>query len=518
MLALGGGEAELGAARAAYAAGDLAACRRALARGIALEEGTGSATEASLRVLEARALQWEAADVGAARRAWKLAHAAGADVAMAEIALGTALYLVADRSAVPHLRRARELAARERDAATAAEASILLAVALLSFGRSKESLAVVEALLPEAEAAGLDAVAASARFLAARTRMHALGEVEQAVPVLESLLDATIGPASDEVLTDLAVALADLGRDAEATALLDSAPAPRTTWGRASLLVVRADVELDAARHARARAVADEALDISPPQLALFAEATRAWSLLELGRIPPEPSPAEPVPYREHLTAEIAGVSALAAGKNDEAAECFAAAANGWRSNVIRSEIRCCWGLGVSRLRGGHEADGTRILRQAGARAARSRLLPLVRRIDASLKRREPPAPTVPLTRRESDVLRLVRAGHTTGAIAERLGIAPTTVETHVRNAIAKLGAHTRFEAAARSAQRVGISTTELDAAERRIVDLLAAGASITEAARLLHLSRRTMTRRVAEIRRKLGAGTTAEMVAAVDV
>jgi PAS domain S-box-containing protein len=53
------------------------------------------------------------------------------------------------------------------------------------------------------------------------------------------------------------------------------------------------------------------------------------------------------------------------------------------------------------------------------------------------------------LTLREQESLRLVAMGLTTSAAAERLGISPETVRTHVRNAMNKLGARTRAQAIA---------------------------------------------------------------------
>jgi PAS domain S-box-containing protein len=53
------------------------------------------------------------------------------------------------------------------------------------------------------------------------------------------------------------------------------------------------------------------------------------------------------------------------------------------------------------------------------------------------------------LTPREQESLRLVALGMTTISAAERLGISPETVRTHVRNAMNKLGARTRAQAIA---------------------------------------------------------------------
>jgi DNA-binding NarL/FixJ family response regulator len=51
------------------------------------------------------------------------------------------------------------------------------------------------------------------------------------------------------------------------------------------------------------------------------------------------------------------------------------------------------------------------------------------------------------LTPREVDVLRLVAGGLTNDDIADRLGVSPVTVKTHVNRILAKLGAETRAQA-----------------------------------------------------------------------
>jgi DNA-binding CsgD family transcriptional regulator len=60
-----------------------------------------------------------------------------------------------------------------------------------------------------------------------------------------------------------------------------------------------------------------------------------------------------------------------------------------------------------------------------------------------------------PLTAREREVLGLVAHGHTNREIGEQLFISEKTVSVHVSNAMSKLGALSRYEAAA-SAQRTG--------------------------------------------------------------
>ncbi len=52
----------------------------------------------------------------------------------------------------------------------------------------------------------------------------------------------------------------------------------------------------------------------------------------------------------------------------------------------------------------------------------------------------------LPLTNREREVITLIALGDETAQIAEKLHISPDTVRTHVRNAMAKLGARTRAQ------------------------------------------------------------------------
>jgi DNA-binding NarL/FixJ family response regulator len=49
------------------------------------------------------------------------------------------------------------------------------------------------------------------------------------------------------------------------------------------------------------------------------------------------------------------------------------------------------------------------------------------------------------LTAREAQVLSMLRRGHSTGAIAERLKIAPVTVRRHISGLVHKLGVDDRF-------------------------------------------------------------------------
>jgi DNA-binding CsgD family transcriptional regulator len=64
--------------------------------------------------------------------------------------------------------------------------------------------------------------------------------------------------------------------------------------------------------------------------------------------------------------------------------------------------------------------------------------------------------PRLHITDRERDVLSLVAEGHTNREIGDRLLISEKTASVHVSNAMAKLGALSRYEAAA-IAERQGL-------------------------------------------------------------
>jgi DNA-binding CsgD family transcriptional regulator len=90
------------------------------------------------------------------------------------------------------------------------------------------------------------------------------------------------------------------------------------------------------------------------------------------------------------------------------------------------------------------------IARETSDPATRSRMESLL----AGVGRRT--AGGVELTARQLDVISLVAAGHRNAAIAERLGLAPETVKSYLRGAMARLGARSRHEAVV-AARRHGL-------------------------------------------------------------
>ncbi|MDQ4108509.1 MAG: response regulator transcription factor [Actinomycetota bacterium] len=67
------------------------------------------------------------------------------------------------------------------------------------------------------------------------------------------------------------------------------------------------------------------------------------------------------------------------------------------------------------------------------------------------------------LTSREREILAALAEGATTTELADELGISPATVQTHVKNVLAKLGVHSKVEAVG-AAWRTGLTLTSRSA------------------------------------------------------
>jgi DNA-binding CsgD family transcriptional regulator len=107
----------------------------------------------------------------------------------------------------------------------------------------------------------------------------------------------------------------------------------------------------------------------------------------------------------------------------------------------------------VRRLAPGLDGDEAgRVAARAGGAPGRLVAAAALAAATAAERPAPPPVadpPAASLTAREAQVLRLVAAGAKTAQIAARLGIADSTVESHVRAIRTKLGVRTRTAAAA---------------------------------------------------------------------
>jgi two-component system nitrate/nitrite response regulator NarL len=143
-----------------------------------------------------------------------------------------------------------------------------------------------------------------------------------------------------------------------------------------------------------------------------------------------------------------------------------------------------------------------------------------------------PPEPGAPpdddllagLTPRETEVLRRITAGQGTRKMAAEMNVTTETLRTYVKNVLAKLGAHSRLEAAALASklalpgrdELVGgyPMLTTLTPREREILTHLTEGSGQREVARQLHMSLKTVNTHLHNLRSKLGVHSTLEAVA----
>ena len=142
----------------------------------------------------------------------------------------------------------------------------------------------------------------------------------------------------------------------------------------------------------------------------------------------------------------------------------WSAAADAFGYGYVYEEARCRWRLAEALLVDGDRDRAAEQARAAHEIAGRLGAAPLLAALEALGRRgrldlgvQQPPNPDAPgLTPRELEVLRLVAAGRSNGQIAEALFISRKTASVHVSNILAKLGVHTRTEAAA-AAHRLGL-------------------------------------------------------------
>ncbi|MEV6847621.1 helix-turn-helix transcriptional regulator, partial [Actinoplanes sp. NPDC051411] len=316
------------------------------------------------------------------------------------------------------------------DPAVARHSAWLLVEALAADGRLPESAACARRA---ADGCAADlAYGWQTRFVAAADWALALHGGDDAV--LRHAGDLTDRALPDDArgYATAATALieADTGLLGAARAHLDGGPAhPATAW------VAQETAWLDG-QPDRARAAASG----TPGLLAGLHAITGRWASYDLGLTgaPPIP-PGLPTAARRTLTAWATGMG-------------FAAAADGWQPVARREQIRCLLAAGLTDPDPQRAVDALLAAEQLADTAG---LTVLAGRARRGLRRHHihrdtrSPRSGDQLTRRETDVLRLVAAGEPTRRIAGQLGISAETVDTHIRAGMRKLGARTRTEAAA---------------------------------------------------------------------
>jgi DNA-binding NarL/FixJ family response regulator len=494
--------------RALFVLGDAARAEDVVAAGLCSAEADGSSIQVDLAAELARvraATTWDAAaTLPAASRAVELARRWDAADHRARLELAKARFMVS--TADPRVEAAAAhrglLAAGELDAALeAASWLVQMNLGARDLGRAS---ALAEATAAAADRLGRGWHAATARWQVARLASLA-GDTRPAA--LEALrraaVDPALGPHRSQALADYALALADAGELARARAVL-----PRrttTAYERSYTALIGAEI-----------ALLDGSLP-GPSPGGIFDglhDLLVAWALVRAGGRPGGVGWL-PAHTMTGLADERDGVLLLGRGEREAAAEALLAAARKHGDYSMRHALRCLAGAGETLADVGRRREARAVLREAEAISLAGGMLALMPRIRIGLARLTRVAREVepaPLSPRQCDVLRLVGEGLTTTAIAAELRIAPSSVETHVREARAKLGARTRHEAAL-AVSHSDATSPPLRPDLVRLAELLACGATVRSAAEALAVSQRTAARRVAELRRATGATSTVAAV-----
>ena len=207
---------------------------------------------------------------------------------------------------------------------------------------------------------------------------------------------------------------------------------------------------VEAERAERARATGDDA--------ALTDAISVGDALLERGRAAVEQAPLGGLAHSVQLRGQHAKAEAewtRLQGHSDPKA--WQAAVEAFSYGHVYAMARCQWRLAQALLSTGDREQATMTARAAyqtavrlGAEPLRVALEALARRGRLDLGAGVPAERTLAgLTPRELEVLRLLMEGRSNRQIAEQLFISGKTASVHVTNILAKLGVHSRLEAAA---------------------------------------------------------------------
>lgn len=322
---------------------------------------------------------------------------------------------------------------------------------LLRHGRADEAFELARASASGAEEIGARSWAAWFETVCLWVTVQVRAALSEGVNTGEALLDgALVSVLRQEVTAQVALAYADGGQFASARAHIDGAETAVDD------LLGWCDAELDALGGDRRSAGAKATMVLHRAKrwpVPAFAAVTAAWAGVSVG---------EGVGPDRSVGGAAVEVAALAARDShpDRAAELFREAATRWEGLSRRSVLRCRLAAATA-CAGGDRQGALLELRSLARDLEREELVVLLGQITRARRQlgdsELPQVATGPrgatLSRREAQVLAAVAEGATSAAIAGRLGVALSTVETHVKSAMRKLGATTRTEAAARALQ-----------------------------------------------------------------
>jgi DNA-binding NarL/FixJ family response regulator len=444
-------------ARALWAETDLEAARVVIDETLVLAERSGAVEEIELLSLRSRVasrLDWDlpaAIEIG--RRAVAIADERSAGEIAAHSALGLALLMTNDAGWQEHLERAGRLAQANDDMHNAVVTFDALLFGHLLSGDAARARPIAEDMVRLTE----DSSPAWNRYFRASALLAALHVDGDYTTVLEQgrrLLDFPLTKRAREMLTGVvALALADTGDDEPALALArkgveaasDDGARSTATWALAETHWLAGRREAIVASNA----AFDLAVGGYPGRV--NAVLIGQWARRDEGT-PCDTRARDVVALAfPNLAGAAAELRGLEAEDPDRACVEFEHAAQLWARSSVRAATRARWAAGVAAADAGDTERSLRHLEAAAAACAEHGLVPMGRRVQQSLRRlgRRTPVPRSSGSGPQTEVLRRVARGYTSGQIARSLALKPSTVETHIRNAMRDTGASTRLHAAA---------------------------------------------------------------------
>jgi DNA-binding CsgD family transcriptional regulator len=383
--------------------------------------------------------------------------------AQAAVMAGLSSYPVDIDESMAWFRVAREEAAASGALASELDATRNLVSVQIALGRHEEARQLARAAEARAAEAGERSWSIEFRTLEMLSRFYDDGDHDETLSWLSYVRTAPVRLETRAMATGvLATLLADRGAVRRSAEVLEPWMAQDRleclepfsqaflAWGAAQ----RSWIIGDLAATIRIARWVTETVPPGYPSLA-GTQVVWRWAEYESGVAITAPDPVGGL--LDCSTIEAGAIDLLADGRPADAAEVFLAAAESWRPILWRCTLRCRWAAGHALSLAGDRRAARSLLESVDAELDRSGVPALRTRVVASLRSTDrSPTTTSPgprgsslLTSQERKVMLLVVEGLTSNEIARRLGIAPSTVNTHVRSAKHKLGARTRIEAAA---------------------------------------------------------------------
>ncbi len=388
------------------------------------------------------------------RRAVELAEDANHGRVAAHSALGLAYLMAGDASWQVELAEAGRLAIADEDVHNAVTEFDTAFFGHLLSGDPSRCAPIAAQMIELTESTStawngyFRAVALLARVLVAGDHRGVLREAQH----LEARV-LTV-KSRESLRTATSLALIDDGHDLDAITHAEEAlERASDASARAQALWALAEACWAAGEMERAVVVADATFDLG---LAGFPGVVNSvliaqWARRELGWPIDERATAAVQSGFTNLAAAAVELEGLLAPDPRDACAAFERAAQAWAKLSVRSSLRTTWAAAEAAWEAGQPERADVLFRAAEAGATRYGIVWLDRRVEAGLRQLGRPRVSRSTLRRppSAEVLARVARGQASTSIARALRIKPSTVETHVRRAMARTGARTRLQAAA---------------------------------------------------------------------